>query len=135
MSTKPAKPTAPRLTVKELAAWRLEQWHKQGGLCRLCRLPLPKTTCVADHDHRTGRLRGLLHRPCNSVLGSVENGAKRYGMPTHMLLAFASGLNQYLRKPFKPLTYPTHRTASEKAALYKKRATVRRKKAQQEACK
>ena len=130
MSGKPAKP---KLTAKELVAWRKEEHLRQGGKCRLCRLPVPLSSAVADHDHRTGRIRGLLHRPCNSVLGSVENGSKRYGMPPHMLLAFATGLNQYLRKAPKPYVYPTHRSPAEKAALYKKRATVRRKKAQQEA--
>ena len=126
MSTKPVKPTLPRLTVKELTAWRKERLAQQAYRCMLCRLPLPLASAVADHDHKTGRLRGVLHRPCNSVLGSVENGAKRYGMPPHMLRAFSHGLGQYLGQPQKPLVYPTHRTPEQKRVLKNKRAAATR---------
>lgn len=126
MSTKPAPSTLPRLTVKELKLWRSEQLTRQAGRCRLCQLPLSLASACADHDHKTGRLRGLLHRPCNSVLGSVENGAKRYGMPPHMLRAFAHGVGRYLGLPQKPVIYPLHRTPEEKRVLRNKRAAATR---------
>lgn len=42
----------------------------QGGRCAICRKP-PKTKSLAvDHDHRTGRIRGLLCSFCNyNLLG------------------------------------------------------------------
>lgn len=49
----------------------------QGGLCQLCRCP-PKG-CVnlsIDHDHSTGRVRGLLCRSCNSALGMAKDDPK-----------------------------------------------------------
>lgn len=58
----------------------LEQYAKmeadQKGLCAICHLP-PKNTsrknrylCV-DHEADTGRVRGLLCRPCNAGIGQL----------------------------------------------------------------
>jgi hypothetical protein len=44
----------------------------QDGRCWICRCVPPSTLCV-DHDHKTGVVRGLLCRPCNSTLGRHEN--------------------------------------------------------------
>jgi len=53
----------------------------QGGMCRICRTDRPGTKsgrgrtprfCV-DHDHRTGRVRGLLCRSCNSGIGHLQD--------------------------------------------------------------
>lgn len=43
---------------------------KQNGLCPLCGKP-PKRVCV-DHDHATGRVRGILCHGCNVGLGQLE---------------------------------------------------------------
>ena len=48
------------------------QWEalleRQGGTCALCKEP-PK--CV-DHDHQTGKLRGLLCYRCNNLLSAFD---------------------------------------------------------------
>jgi hypothetical protein len=42
----------------------------QGGLCALCRRATGASRRLSvDHDHATGDVRGLLCRPCNSLLG------------------------------------------------------------------
>ena len=56
---------------------------KQKGLCALCHKPPTRGRQLdADHDHRTGRIRGLLCNPCNLFVGRLEeNGdflAKAY---------------------------------------------------------
>jgi len=53
-----------------------KQWDKifdlQKGLCPICLKPIlrpgnkqGKRAAAVDHDHRTGRVRGLLHFRCN----------------------------------------------------------------------
>lgn len=52
-----------------------EEWNdmftKQKGLCGICKLEMKKP-CV-DHNHKNGKVRGLLHRECNLKLQSIEN--------------------------------------------------------------
>lgn len=47
----------------------------QNGKCALCKRSETelKTRLCVDHDHKTGRVRGLLCRRCNLVLGVYEN--------------------------------------------------------------
>jgi len=45
----------------------------QHGGCALCGSgPGPRRNLPVDHDHVTGRIRGLLCVPCNSRLGWLE---------------------------------------------------------------
>lgn len=49
--------------------------QSQGGKCALCYTAEAKSRggeLVVDHDHETGRVRGLLCSPCNSWLGGYE---------------------------------------------------------------
>lgn len=42
----------------------------QGGMCPICQRATGKTRRLSvDHDHATLAVRGLLCRPCNSMLG------------------------------------------------------------------
>ena len=51
-----------------------KMFKKQGGRCFLCGCEQrsDQRFCV-DHDHQTGRIRGLLCKGCNSKLGWFEN--------------------------------------------------------------
>ena len=50
-----------------------EMLEAQGGVCLLCG-NRPRTIRLAvDHDHQTGRIRGLLCRRCNKALGFWEH--------------------------------------------------------------
>lgn len=49
-----------------------EMLRQQGGRCAICRSKSPGRNSVffcIDHDHETGRVRGLLCRRCNMGLG------------------------------------------------------------------
>lgn len=47
---------------------------RQGSCCAICKSPEPKSSkgWHTDHDHETGRLRGILCRQCNLALGYFE---------------------------------------------------------------
>lgn len=54
-------------------------WEEQGRACKMCGVHLDKefgrmkNTCHVDHDHETGKVRGLLCLQCNSLLGMAQN--------------------------------------------------------------
>jgi dCMP deaminase len=46
----------------------------QGGVCAICKQPPPPGKRLAvDHDHKTGKVRGLLCILCNSTLGYFKD--------------------------------------------------------------
>jgi len=66
------------MTVEEHAALLI----KQEGRCAICRGVLEQTN--VDHNHKTGKVRGILCPSCNMALGlfqdssAVLNAAKEY---------------------------------------------------------
>lgn len=46
-----------------------EMLKEQDGVCRICRMPMNPKICI-DHDHVTGKVRGLLCHNCNVGLGN-----------------------------------------------------------------
>lgn len=46
----------------------------QDGLCAVCSTPLeyPSKQAHIDHDHATGKVRGVVCIPCNTGIGHVE---------------------------------------------------------------
>lgn len=52
----------------------LTEW--QHGVCGACLRPFtPSRPPAVDHDHRTGKVRGLLCTRCNLLLGEVHDDA------------------------------------------------------------
>jgi hypothetical protein len=59
-----------------------EMYKKQDGRCKICNkfgikhtgiLTLPKKGLFVDHDHKTGKVRGLLCHTCNHLLGFAQD--------------------------------------------------------------
>ena len=48
----------------------------QRSVCAICRQPFTETPLV-DHDHETGKVRGLLCNSCNLGLGVFKNNSAR----------------------------------------------------------
>lgn len=61
----------------------------QGGVCAACKQDKGRRLCV-DHDHATGRVRGILCTVCNLVLGLVADDPK-------LLASLASYIRQETR--------------------------------------
>lgn len=57
-----------------------DAWNKlfafQDFRCAICRrdTPIGKTGWHTDHDHNSGKVRGILCLDCNVVVGKIENG-------------------------------------------------------------
>lgn len=48
--------------------------ESQGGRCAICEITPEKL--AVDHDHKTGRIRGLLCRSCNLSIGHFRDSPK-----------------------------------------------------------
>jgi len=115
-----------RLKSTQVKEYREKKLAEQGYTCALCKLPLTDDP-VLDHDHKTGLIRAVLHRGCNALLGKLENGHRRLGVPD--FFAFLGGVLDYLSLHTEDQTstlHPTHRTPEQKKALAKKRQQRKR---------
>ena len=48
---------------------------RQGGRCSVCGISPKNERLSVDHDHQTGKVRGLLCRRCNSTLSWVKDSS------------------------------------------------------------
>jgi len=119
-----------RLKTKDIPQLRQLIQISQGHKCQLCSVDLttPGITPCLDHDHTTGRIRGVLCRWCNRAEGKIHNlarAAKRTG--TH--LSFVKALLDYWtwfcvspREEF----HPTWKTYEERRVERNAKARTRR---------
>lgn len=49
---------------------------KQKGLCAICNKEETKRRISVDHNHKTGKVRGLLCQECNIALGLLKDNPK-----------------------------------------------------------
>lgn len=53
----------------------------QGGVCAICKKTTnwerKKGELVIDHDHKSGKVRGLLCHPCNTAIGMMADSPAR----------------------------------------------------------
>ena len=102
---------------------------RQDGKCLVCGRAINVKTqgrssdYAADHDHKSGEIRGVLHRACNSVEGKVRHAISRWGGTGSDELAMIEhmeGLAKYLRECHEGtrttgLEYPDHKSPEQKA--------------------
>lgn len=53
--------------------------EEQDGGCAICGRESQKGNLHVDHDHDTGKVRGLLCRNCNLALGLMDDDRRRLG--------------------------------------------------------
>jgi hypothetical protein len=56
---------------------RNKMYKDQGGRCKICYVEIAGRNCHVDHDHITGKIRGLLCQRCNMGLGCFQDDNKR----------------------------------------------------------
>lgn len=117
-----------KLKSSEIKALREELLRQQNFRCALSDVELTAQRAVLDHAHDSGRIRAVLDRGVNSLLGKIENGMKINRIDTLMLENICRNLIAYINESQKDLLHPTHRTPEERKQRAKKRAQARRKK-------
>lgn len=107
------------LTVKAKGEWRWIQAKEQGNKCPLCLrdlLSMKPANVVADHDHRTHLMRGVLCSPCNQAIGMAD----RFNF---MDQDWWLRVHKYMLQPNLPFIYPSKKPAAEVKSA-KRRAQV-----------
>ena len=51
----------------------LTMYQDQEGLCKICAMPYDERALNVDHNHSTGKKRGLVCNSCNRLIASAEN--------------------------------------------------------------
>lgn len=115
-----------RIKTTEIKNYREELLKRQNGFCALCGDRILDNP-VLDHDHKTGYIRGVLHRGCNAFLGNIENNLARNQIGESRLRSIFNNFFRYIQQQH-PHLHPTHRTEEEKALRARKRAKARRAK-------
>jgi hypothetical protein len=120
-----------RLKTKDIPGLRQLIQISQDHKCMLCSVDLttPGITPCLDHDHTTGRIRGILCRWCNRAEGKINNlakGAKRN--LTHMTWLRAL-LDYWTTHAYCPREefHPTWKTTEERRIERNAKARNRRK--------
>lgn len=110
-----------KLKYSEVRPLREKLLTEQANCCALCQQPI-SDDAVLDHDHKTGEIRGVLHRGCNALLGKVENNMPRNQVNLERLAKFAENLIKYLTDDAKSeLLHPTYKSPEERKMAYKKK--------------
>lgn len=66
-------------TYKLLPGEYDQRYEAQGGKCAICQYATGASRRLAvDHDHKTGRVRGLLCSPCNQFIGRMRDSAEAF---------------------------------------------------------
>lgn len=79
------------ITIEEYDAMLMAQ----GGLCLICHTDSPggRGRFNVDHDHDTGKIRGLLCQSCNIAIGHMREDPKRLRSAADYLEYHGAGIN------------------------------------------
>lgn len=109
-----------KLKHREIKTYREAQLQHQNNLCALCGETVVDDA-VLDHCHKTGLIRQVLHRGCNSLLGKIENNLPRSQMTKSRLKTFAQRLVTYMETQHTEVVHPTYLTQEERKMKKKKK--------------
>lgn len=110
-----------KLKYTEIKTHRQLLLERQDYKCCLCGEQI-NDDAVLDHCHKTGKIRSVLHRGCNSMLGKIENNMPRNKITIERLETLAGNLVKYLKQEYEDIVHPTYLTKEErKMKAYKKK--------------
>ena len=100
----------------------LKDWRNQNSTNKCPITSADMEDCVVDHSHDTGRVRGVLHRQSNVLLGKIENAWKRYVQKSSavQLPEALRNMADYLEKDDLDLLHPYGATQLSKKFAVKK---------------
>jgi hypothetical protein len=100
-----------RLKYSEVAQVRRNLLLLQNNKCLICHRTVPTKEWCLDHNHETGKIRGVLCRGCNSVEGKVRRAFIRYGLKKAKVdyYRFLLDLAQYTLISETDMIHPKHK--------------------------
>ena len=102
-----------KIKHRQIAEYRQQQLTAQQHICALCSDYI-EDDAVLDHDHKSGKIRRVLHRGCNALLGKIENNLARNRMSMERLEHWAFNLVGYINTEHTDLTHPRHKEKTVK---------------------
>jgi hypothetical protein len=114
-----------RLKTNEIKQYRLKTLVDQGYKCSLCEQELTESEAVLDHDHKSGYIRGVLHRGCNALEGKIANSLTMNRISAERLQNILNNYIFYINQHHTVL-HPTHLTLEERKLRTKRRAKLRK---------
>lgn len=69
----------------------IDMFVRQEGKCGICRKDMPAKSCLIDHNHDTGIVRGLLCRHCNFAIGLFNDNIASLQMAIDYLTRSLNG--------------------------------------------
>ncbi len=103
-----------KIKYSEIPTVRNYLLDQQGYRCALCDDVIEEGKAVLDHDHRSGIIRRVLHRGCNSMLGKIENNMARSEIDLLRLMKFAENVHDYITNNTTDWIHPTFKTPEER---------------------
>jgi hypothetical protein len=119
-----------RIKTKDIPVLREKIIAEQAGKCWLCDIDLKLVVPCLDHDHETGKIRGVLCGNCNGIEGKIHNlvrRAKRQMSKVDFLNRVVAYWVEHTLEPRSEI-HPTDKTPDENRLRRNKKATERRQK-------
>lgn len=121
-----------RLKTTQIQTTREQIKATQDYKCALCKVDfreaklvgkrlVPKYIACLDHDHLTGRVRGVLCNMCNQTDGKIKNRVNR-AKKNLTQEEWLGNLLDYWQRPPSNLIHPAHKSDDQKRELRNKRA-------------
>lgn len=119
-----------RIKNKDIEPLRAKITAEQDGTCWLCDIDLTKVMPCLDHDHETGKIRGVLCQNCNGIEGKIHNLVRRAKREMSKQDYLGRIIQYWVQHGLSPRTeiHPTHKTSDEKRIRRNKKAKLARQK-------